>query len=67
MVGPWDGEGLDQGCAAKTWATAPALKTVVLIGSMVSGALKIRSPAGEPELEAFLANLSTGLGTPVRR
>jgi ribonucleoside-diphosphate reductase alpha chain len=23
--------------------------------------------AGEPELEAFLANLSTGLGTPVRR
>ena len=31
-------------CAAKTWATAPPLKTVVLIGSMVSGAMKIRSP-----------------------
>ena len=30
--------GLDHGCAAKTWATAPPLKTVVLIGSMVSGA-----------------------------
>ena len=37
--------GLDHGCAAKTWATAPPLKTVVLIGSMVSGAMKIRSPA----------------------
>ena len=28
---------LDQGCAAKTWATAPPLKAVVLIGSTVSG------------------------------
>jgi len=37
--------GLDHGCAAKTWATAPPLKTVVLIGSTVSGARKIRSPA----------------------
>src|SRR6476646_4505346 len=37
--------GRDHGCAAKTWATAPPLKTVVLIGSMVSGATKIRSPA----------------------
>jgi hypothetical protein len=37
--------GLDHGRAAKTWATAPPLKTVVLIGSMVSGARKIRSPA----------------------
>ena len=36
---------LDHECAAKTWATAPPLKTVVLIGSMVSGARKIRSPA----------------------
>jgi hypothetical protein len=36
---------LDHRCAAKTWATAPPLKTVVLIGSMVSGARKIRSPA----------------------
>jgi hypothetical protein len=36
--------GLDHGCAAKTWATAPPLKTVVLIDSMVSGAVKIRSP-----------------------
>jgi hypothetical protein len=35
----------DQGCAAKTWATAPALKAVVLIGSIVSGAVKRRSPA----------------------
>ena len=40
------GEGsLDHGCVAKTWATAPPLKTVVLIGSMMSGARKIRSPA----------------------
>jgi hypothetical protein len=30
--------GLDHGCAAKTWAMAPPLKTVVLTGSMVSGA-----------------------------
>jgi hypothetical protein len=37
--------GLDHGCAAKTWATAPPLKAMVLIGSMVSGAMKIRSPA----------------------
>src|ERR1700751_3889977 len=29
-----------RGRAAKTWATAPRLKTVVLIGSMVSGAMK---------------------------
>jgi hypothetical protein len=29
-----------QGCAAKTWATAPPLKTVVLIGFTVSGARK---------------------------
>ena len=29
----------------KTWATAPPLKTVVLTGSMVSGAVKSRSPA----------------------
>ncbi len=36
---------LDHGCAAKTWATAPPLKAVVLTGSMVSGARKIRSPA----------------------
>ena len=35
----------DHGCAAKTWATAPPLKTVVLTGSMVSGARKSRSPA----------------------
>ena len=32
------------GCAAKTWATAPALKAVVLIGSIVSGAVKSCSP-----------------------
>jgi hypothetical protein len=37
--------GLDHGCAAKTWATAPPLKAVVLIGSIVSGAVKSRSPA----------------------
>jgi hypothetical protein len=37
--------GLDHGCAAETWATAPPLKAMVLIGSMVSGAMKIRSPA----------------------
>src|SRR4051794_18205358 len=37
--------GLDHGCAAKTWATAPPLKTVGLIDSMVSGAVKSRSPA----------------------
>jgi hypothetical protein len=30
---------------AKTRPTAPPLRTVVLIGSTVSGALKIRSPA----------------------
>jgi hypothetical protein len=30
--------GLDHGCAAKTWATAPPLKTVGLTGSMMSGA-----------------------------
>jgi hypothetical protein len=29
---------LDHGSAAKTWATAPPLKAVVLISSMVSGA-----------------------------
>ena len=33
------------GCAVKTWATPPPLKTVVLTGSMVSGAREIRSPA----------------------
>jgi hypothetical protein len=33
---------LDHGCAAKTWATAPPLKPVVLTGSLVSGARKIR-------------------------
>ena len=37
--------GLDHGRAAKTWATAPPLKAVVLIGSMVSGAVKSRSLA----------------------
>jgi hypothetical protein len=37
--------GLDHGCAAKTWATAPPLNTVVLVGAMVSGARKSRSPA----------------------
>ena len=42
---PWLPIGLDHGCAAKTWATAPPLKTVVLTDSMVSGAVKIRSPA----------------------
>ena len=31
---------LDHGCAVKTWATAPPLKTVVPTGSMVSGAAK---------------------------
>jgi hypothetical protein len=36
---------LDHGCAAKTWATAPPLKTVVLIDSMVSGPVNSRSPA----------------------
>ena len=36
---------LDHGCAAKTWATVPPLKAMVLIGSMVSSARKIRSPA----------------------
>ena len=33
---------LGHGCAAKTWATAPPLKTVVLSGSMASGARKSR-------------------------
>src|SRR3954464_15995499 len=33
------------GCAEKTWATAPRLKAMVLVGSMVSGAVKSRSPA----------------------
>ena len=42
---PWLPIGLDHGCAAKTWATAPPLKTVVLTDSIVSGAVKIRSPA----------------------
>ena len=37
--------GLDHGRAAKTWAAAPPLKAVVLMDSMVSGAVKIRSPA----------------------
>ena len=32
-------------CAAKTWATAPRLKAVVLTGSMVCGMVKSRSPA----------------------
>jgi hypothetical protein len=36
---------LGYGCAAKAWATAPRLKTMVLTGSMVSGARKSRSPA----------------------
>ena len=40
---------LDHGCAAKTWATPPPLKTVVLIGAMVSGARKIRGLANGPE------------------
>jgi hypothetical protein len=35
--------GLNHECAAKTWATAPPLKTVVLIGSMVSGARRERA------------------------
>lgn len=34
----------DQGRTAKTWATAPLLKAVVLTGSMVSGVVKSRSP-----------------------
>jgi hypothetical protein len=33
----------DHGCAAKTWATPPRLKAVVLTGSMVSGMVKSRS------------------------
>ena len=37
VFGRW---GLSPGCAAKAWATAPPLKTVVLIGSIVSGARK---------------------------
>jgi hypothetical protein len=39
---------LDHGRAAKTWATAPRLKAVVLTGSMVSGIVKSRSP--EPRM-----------------
>ena len=42
----------DQGCAAKTWATAPPLKAVVLIGSMVSGAVKSCSP--EPRTTGWM-------------
>ncbi len=34
---------LDEACAAKTWPTVPPLKTEVLIGSIVSGARKIRT------------------------
>ena len=41
---PWLPIGLDHGCAAKTWATAPRLNAVVLIGSMVSGVSKSRAP-----------------------
>jgi hypothetical protein len=36
---------LEHGCAAKTRATAPRLKAVVLTGSMVSGMVKSRSQA----------------------
>ena len=42
----------DQGCAPKTWATAPPLKAVVLIGSMVSGAVKSCSP--EPRTTGWM-------------
>ena len=42
----------DQGCTPKTWATAPPLKAVVLIGSMVSGAVKSCSP--EPRTTGWM-------------
>ena len=41
----------DHGCAAKTWAMAPPLKTVVLVGSMVSGSRKSCSPAPDDRVD----------------